>query len=292
MNELNGYWYLASYPKSGNTWCRVFISELLRLAGNIPSQELHLNWDLNTGAIAASRLWLDDQLGVNSCDLSFGELDPLRATAGASAWLFAEGERFHKVHDSFHSPDSLGRPVVNVEGCRGVVYILRHPADVAVSMSHFFGWSISRCVNFLLNPEAALAPDPCHGSQQVRQHMGRWDYHVTSWVDQKQLPVLVIRYEDMLASGLQSFNSLVQFLDLQVSQELVEKALRNTSIERLQALEEKVGYFSERPSSCERFFRSGRSGEGAVVLTQEQRMELSNGLADVMTRFGYKVAED
>ena len=76
MSEEHSYWYLASYPKSGNTWCRVFITELLRLAGDDPGEELNLNQDIETGAIASSRLWLDDQLGVNSCDLSFSELEP------------------------------------------------------------------------------------------------------------------------------------------------------------------------------------------------------------------------
>jgi len=80
MIEDHGYWYLASYPKSGNTWCRVFITELLRLAGDDPGKELNLNQDIETGAIASSRFWLDDQLGVNSCDLSFSELDPLRSS--------------------------------------------------------------------------------------------------------------------------------------------------------------------------------------------------------------------
>ena len=158
MTENHRYWYLASYPKSGNTWCRVFITELLRLAGDDSGAELNLNQDIETGAIASSRLWLDDQLGVNSSDLSFSELDPLRGRAGASAWLFAEGERFHKVHDAFQSPDSRGRPVVSTAGCSGVVYILRHPEDVAVSLSHFFSWPLERCVDHLLDPNAALVP--------------------------------------------------------------------------------------------------------------------------------------
>ena len=193
MTEDHSYWYLASYPKSGNTWCRVFITELMRLAGDNPGEELNLNQDIETGAIASSRLWLDDQLGINSCDLSFSELDPLRGRAGASAWLFAEGERFHKVHDAFKSPDSRGRPVVSTTGCSGVVYILRHPEDVVVSLSHFFSWPLDRCVDSLLDPSAALVPGERFGGHQVRQHMGRWDQHVRSWADQTQLPVLIMR---------------------------------------------------------------------------------------------------
>ena len=52
MTDDNSYWYLASYPKSGNTWCRVFITELMRLAGDDSGHELNLNQDIETGAIA------------------------------------------------------------------------------------------------------------------------------------------------------------------------------------------------------------------------------------------------
>ena len=287
----SGYWYLASYPKSGNTWCRVFITELQRLAAESEPQELNLNRDIETGAIASSRHWLDDQLGVNSCDLSFAELDPLRGQAGESAWLFAEGERFHKVHDAFKSPDSRGRPVISTAGCRGVVYILRHPEDVVVSLSHFFSWPLERCVNYLLDPTAALVPGESHGGHQVRQHMGRWDQHVRSWADQYELPVLVMRYEDMLAKGAETFMALAQFLGLATEPALVEQALANTSIDKLKKLEEQVGGFVEKPEGCERFFRSGRTGEGAEQLSMEQRRRLSKGLAEVMQRFDYEGVE-
>ena len=283
-----GYWYLASYPKSGNTWCRVFITELQRLAAETEPQELNLNRDIETGAIASSRHWLDDQLGVNSCDLSFAELDPLRGRAGESAWLFAEGERFHKVHDAFKSPDSRGRPVVSTAGCRGVVYILRHPEDVVVSLSHFFSWPLEKCVDYLLDPTAALVPGERHGGHQVRQHMGRWNQHVRSWADQSELPVLVMRYEDMLAKGAETFMALAKFLDLPAEPDLVEQALANTSIDKLKKLEAQVGGFGEKPEGCERFFRSGRTGEGAEQLSMEQRRRLAKGLAEVTQRFDYE----
>lgn len=284
----SGYWYLASYPKSGNTWCRVFISELQRLSGGATSDQLNLNRDINTGVIASSRHWLSDQLGVNTCDLSFSELDPLRGKAGESNLLFAESERFHKVHDAFTSPDSRSRPVVSLENCKGVVYISRHPEDVAVSLSHFYDWDLPRCVESLIDPSAALVPGDNSGNHQVRQHMGRWDQHVISWLDQTNLPVLSIRYEDMLANGLETFTSLAEFLDLPRSQELIEMSIKNTSIDNLRKLESEVGGFRERPKTCKEFFRSGRSGEGAEKLTIDQRLRLFSVLKKTMERLGYE----
>jgi aryl sulfotransferase len=286
--KKQGYWYLASYPKSGNTWCRVFIAELQRLSQKEESRkELNLNRDVETGAIASSRHWLDDQLGINTCDLNYSELDPLRGRAGQTASLFAEGERFHKVHDAFRSPDSKGRPVVCTSDCNGVVYIMRHPEDVAVSLSHFMSWELSRCVDFLLEPSASLVSGEGHGGHQVRQFMGRWDRHVKSWVDQTNIPSLVIRYEDMLTHGQTTFMKLTEFLGLPSNGELVKQALTNTSIERLKKLEDESGGFQEKPDGCDRFFRSGRAGEGAERLTIDQRHRLFNNLEEVMNRFSY-----
>ena len=118
--------------------------------------------------------------------------------------------------------------------------------------------------------------------------MGRWDQHVRSWIDQQQLPVLVMRYEDMLMNGPETFLALTQFLGLPDAPSLVNQALHNTSIESLQKLEDQVGGFAEKPEGAERFFRSGRSGEGAQQLTLEQRQRLAEGLPEVMRRFDYE----
>ena len=297
MSAPEPYWYLASYPKSGNTWCRVFITELRRLAGldsaeataaaQQEEQELRLNRDLATGSIVSSRHWLDDQLGIDSSDLSWAELDKVRGRAGHQRALYAECLRYHKVHDAFVSPDSGGRPVVPVEGCRGAVVVIRHPADVAVSLSHFFSWPLERCVAFLLDEQAGLCRSGKRGGQQVRQFMGTWANHVHSWLDQDQIPVLLLRYEDLLAEPQLQFSQLACFLQLPAEPELIAEAVRNTSFQALRSKEEQEGGFHERPDGCERFFRSGRSGEGQEELTAEQLAQLEDVFAETLKQTGY-----
>ena len=298
MSEREPYWYLASYPKSGNTWCRVFITELRSLAGldnaevttaaQQEERELRLNRDLATGSIVSSRHWLDDQLGINSSDLSWAELDKLRGRVGHQPALYAEGLRYHKVHDAFTSPDSAGRPVVPTEGCRGAVVVIRHPADVAVSLSHFFSWDLERCVAFLLNEQAALCRSSKRGGYQVRQFMGSWANHVHSWVDQEWIPVLLLRYEDLLVQPEQVFRRLALFLDLPTEEALITEAVVNTRFDKLRAKEEEEGGFRERPEGCERFFRSGRSGEGQERLSEEQWGQLQDRFSETLTRFRYQ----
>ena len=299
MSSLEPYWYLASYPKSGNTWCRVFITELRRLAGldsadatasaQQEEQALRLNRDLATGSIVSSRHWLDDQLGIDSSDLCWAELDKVRGRVGHQRALYSECLRYHKVHDAFTSPDSAGRPVVPTKGCRGAVVMIRHPADVVVSLSHFFSWELERCVAFLLNEEAALCRSSTRGGHQVRQFMGSWAKHGQSWVDQQQIPVLLLRYEDLLVQPEQHFWRLATFLDLPAEDTLIREAVANTRFDKLRAKEDAEGGFHERPQGCERFFRSGRSGEGQEQLTDEQLQQLEEAFAATLHRFGYGV---
>ena len=300
MTVHEPYWYLASYPKSGNTWCRVFITELRRLAGldteestaaaEAEERELRLNRDLATGSIVSSRHWLDDQLGIDSSDLSWQELDKLRGRVGHQRALYAECLRYHKVHDAFVSPDSGGRPVVPTEGCCGAVVVMRHPADVAVSLSHFFSWPLERCVTFLLNEEAALCRSGKRGGQQVRQFMGSWANHGQSWVNQQEIPVLLMRYEDLLVQPEQHFRRLANFLNLPAEESLIREAVASTRFDKLRAKEDAEGGFHERPEGCERFFRSGRSGEGLEQLTGDQLKQLEEAFAEPLHRFGYGVA--
>ena len=297
VSAEESYWYLASYPKSGNTWCRVFITELRRLAGldgteataaaHQQEQELRLNRGLATGSIVSSRHWLDDQLGIESSDLSWAELDKVRGRAGHQRALYAESLRYHKVHDAFVSPDSAGCPVVPVKGCRGAVVVIRHPADVAVSLSHFFSWPLERFVDFLLDDQAGLCRSSKRGGPQVRQFMGTWANHVHSWVDQHHIPVLLLRYEDLLNEAQAQFSRLACFLDLPEEPQLIAEAVANTNFQTLRAKEEREGGFHERPDGCERFFRSGRSGEGRETLTTEQFARLTETFAKSLKHFGY-----
>ena len=73
---------------------------------------------------------------------------------------------------------------------------------------------------------------------------------------------------------------------------LIAEAVANTSFQRLRAKEEQEGGFHERPDGCERFFRSGRSGEGREQLSAEQLLQLEEAFGSSLNRFGYSKKSD
>ena len=88
----------------------------------------------------------------------------------------------------------------------------------------------------------------------------------------------------------QHCSRLATFLNLPAEEPLIREAVANTRFEKLRSKEDEEGGFHERPEGCERFFRSGRSGEGREQLTGEQLQQFEEAFAATLHRFGYGVA--
>lgn len=130
--------WLASYPKSGNTWFRIFLANLLH-----PAQApVDLNNLPERTPIASSRGHFDDLLGVPSALLTQTEINRLRPAADAElARNWEEPLLLRKAHDGYSwLPD--GRPLLGRGPDYAAIYILRDPWDVAVSMTSHFGFTL------------------------------------------------------------------------------------------------------------------------------------------------------
>lgn len=289
--KIEPYWYLASYPKSGNTWCRIFLSDLQSLISknkNINKDyELNLKNDLLTGEIISSRSWLDDQFGFDSSDLDFEELDNLRGEITHNKSIYYEGSRYYKVHDSFYTYSNNKKTIVNYKNCSGVVYLIRNPFDLAISLSNFYKKPINECVDLLINEEASLCASDKHCGDQVRQYLGDWGSHVNSWINQGKIPKLIIKYEDLLENPFLHFKSLIKFLRIEAEDDLITEAISNSEFEKLQKKESFEGGFLEKPDHCDKFFRSGKAGEGLKKLNDMQIEKIVKKFSVTLKKFNY-----
>ena len=276
---MGGIYWLASYPKSGNTWFRAFLQNLLE-DGDEP---VKIN-DLATGAIASARGWLDEVLGFDTAELTDDQVDRLRPEV--YRWSVKSGEpEYHKIHDAY-TWTSDGRPVVGRGATLGALYIIRNPLDVAPSYANHSNCTIDEAIETMGRAGAMSSRSRKRLRSQVRQKLLSWSGHVLSWVDAPGLKIEIVRYEDMLQDGPATFTRAARFLRLPESPERIEKAIRFSRFEALSKQEADEG-FKERPHDTERFFRRGRSGGWRDTLNAEQvrRIVLQHG--PVMRRFGY-----
>ena len=203
----NIYW-LASYPKSGNTWTRTLLTNFLRNA----DQPADIN-SLDGGPIASARQVFDDHVGIEASDLTQDEIERYRPFVYEQMSAQATEPLYLKVHDAF-TYTRYGYPLISKAATAGVVYLLRNPLDVAVSFAHHSATTVERMVRKMGEPDFAFVEKPQRLHSQLRQRLLTWSGHVTSWVDEPGLRVLVMRYEDMQADTATVFTSIVRFCGL------------------------------------------------------------------------------
>ncbi|NLW89424.1 MAG: sulfotransferase domain-containing protein [Clostridiaceae bacterium] len=276
---MSGLVYLASYPKSGNTWFRTFLSFLLKEK----DEEITIN-HLKTHGIFSSRSIVDEISGMKTSNMTFSEIDELRHS---SFEYLAEKTRIMsiiKIHDAYtFLPDGTALVPGNQSKA---IYILRNPLDVAVSFAHHSNKEIDRTIEDMANERFAMCGAKKRLLKQFRQQLLSWSGHVESWTTAANMPIHVVRYEDMLKSPVETFKAALVFLGLDFSDEEIECAVKLASFDRLKEQEKKIG-FREKPTQAKSFFREGKAGGWRNRLTEEQVDKLIRDHAKVMRRWGY-----
>ena len=276
---MGGIYWLASYPKSGNTWFRAFLYNLQE-DGHEPAD---IN-DLATGGIASARGWLDEVLGFDTAELTPDEVERLRPVV--YDWSHrGEETGYHKIHDAY-TLTADGEPLVGREATLGALYIVRNPLDVAPSAANHWKCTLDEAVDRMERSGMALCRTRRSLPPQVRQRLLDWSAHVLSWVDAPGLRREVVRYEDMKADALDTFTRAAAFLGLPHDPGRVGKAIRFSSFDELSRQETGKG-FRERPAHAERFFRRGASGGWRDTLSAQQVERVVAAHGEVMRRFGY-----
>ena len=271
--------WLASYPKSGNTWLCIFFANLqndLETPADINQIKIH---------IASGRNLFEQAMGVETGDLTITEINNLRPKVFAHLADHSPSTLIFKIHDAFpYTP--VGLPAITTEFTAGAIYIIRNPLDVALSFAAHCGISTDRSIRDMADEQMVLVDFGGQFSVQLNQPTRSWSSHVKSWFDQPFIPVHLVRYEDMLQNTVETFTLAARFAGLPDSPEQIQKAIQHSSFEALQQQEQRNG-FREKSAAADSFFRKGRRGYWREELTLEQAARIIADHSEVMRRFGY-----
>jgi hypothetical protein len=273
-----GLFWLASYPKSGNTWTRAFLANLLS-----PGDEAVNVNALNIGSIASSRAWIEEGLGIGVEELNHDEADALRPRA--YKWL-AEHDTtgYHKVHDAWSRLPN-GEPLFPPSATRGAVYLARNPLDIVLSWANHSSISVEKSIAHLCDSGHALCRSKRKLANQLRQIHGTWSEHVLGWLD-ADIPKLVMRYEDIKRDPVAAFSAIAGFFEIDAGPEEVAVAVNKSRFENLRRSEEEKG-FAEKAPRVRHFFRKGVVGDWRQVLTPAQVKRVVETNRPGMERLGY-----
>lgn len=268
-----GLVWLASYPKSGNTWMRILIRNLLSGA----DRPADIN-NLSEPETLVGRWRFADDMLVDPDLLDQDELDALRPLQCDFAARDSKRTNFCKTHDRFWRRS--GEPTLGT-AARGALYIVRDPRDVAVSLSHHSSLPLDTAIAQMTDPGAHSA-----GQILLPYILGDWGAHVAGWTQQRLVPTMVVRYEAMHSDTAGTLREIIDFLGGQASDAEILRAVDHSRLEELQRQEASKGFRESRPGQ-QRFFRSGRVGGWREALSAAQAQVIEDRFAEAMSAHGY-----
>ncbi|MEP5153096.1 sulfotransferase domain-containing protein [Planktotalea sp.] len=269
------YW-IASYPKSGNTWLRML------LATYFSGLDVPLNINaLPSGTLAYHRKRFDELLGLETADFPTETLTDLRPRI-YDMMAGSQDFQFVKTHECF-TRTSSGEAVFSEATSAGAILIVRNPLDVAVSMSHFLRMSIDDTITRMSRNSQS--------SQRIQTELiphetGSWSSFAQSWFE-GSMPLLVVRYEDLLDQPEMAFSKVLSFMNEPINEARLQKTIAFNAFENLRAQELKDG-FAAMQTGAASFFRKGQNNNWKQQLTSEQQERLHSDHVSMMKQLGYE----
>ena len=250
--------WIASYPKSGNTWVRSLLSaylysndgifnfDLLKKITQFPSKQYFKYFLKDFKDIKkVSDYWIAAQDRIN---------------------LFNDRPIFLKTHSALCTLEN--NPFTNKNNTKAVIYVVRDPRNLITSLSHHYSMNMEKTYIFIINKQQmTMVSEWGKDDFGIVSVLGNWSTHYKSWKNIKFAPTLVVKYEDLLNNTNNTFKSILNFLsrlmDIKIDEKKIINTVNSCSFEKLVEKEKNEG-FDEAVSSKKKFFYLGKKTIGKI----------------------------
>lgn len=272
---------LSSYPKSGNTWLRAFLTNLIEAR----SEPAFIN-QLLPKFYASNKLLIEKITGFEVSELRPDELDRLRPKVFEFLSKQPRTSPYLKIHEINYQVPEVGY-LVPLEAIDKVLYVIRNPLNVACSFAHHLNCSIDQAIDHMQDPNFRLQNQQGHSYQgKTQELLGTWDAHSACWTKLPGINSLVVRYEDMYEKAFETFTEIAHFLHLKASPGAVQQAIDFSQFSVLKAQEREHAFHEKNPDTGV-FFRKGALNTWKSELNSAQAARIRASFSETMQHFGY-----
>ncbi|MFN8579074.1 MAG: sulfotransferase domain-containing protein [Candidatus Sericytochromatia bacterium] len=270
--------WLTSYPKSGNTWFRIILNNLIN------KTDADIN-NLQPTYFSSSRSYLNKFYGIDTKLLSNDEINFLKPEYNDYLAKTTKEILFRKNHDAYiYLPDN--RPILGNPEYYKAIYIIRNPLSVAPSLANHFNWSIDRAIEVMCTDNYCL-PSSENYKHLTSQNFFSWSQNVNSWTNEKNnFELFVIKYEDLHIKSFDILKDAFIFSGLKFLDSDLESAIENSSFDRVSSIEKEFG-FKDKLSDTKSFFRKGKIDSWKDELNDKQINKIISKHKKVMIKFNY-----
>ena len=282
--------WLASYPKSGNTFLRSLLtSYLLTEDGKFDEKKLK---EINQ----FPNLSLFKNIGIDTSDDLEIVKNYIKAQEKINS-LDANKIRFIKTHSSLN--DINGYKFTDLKNTLGVIYVVRDPRSVVRSYANHNQLSFKDTTDRLLEFGATIGgiKNSDFGSNQIVTHMGSWSSNYNTWKEFKKInSYLLVKYEDLVSNTRNTFLEILEFIyklggaKLEINNSKFKNTIETTTFESMQKLEKQKGFTESVIDDNGKkitFFKYGYKKNEKNILPRELKKKVETELNVEMNELGY-----
>ena len=237
--------WIASYPKSGNTWIRLFFKKYLE----------HIDHNFHLGHFPDLSQSKNLQINYENFDNIIKNWSSLQSLQNLNSKI-----NLIKTHNALCT---IGKyKFTDKTNTLGVIYLVRDPRDVLVSYAHHLGQTHQQVLRNMLSSNF-VEKATFEGKLFRRSLLGKWSDNYNSWKSNKNWDVLIVKYEDLVQKTELEFLRILNFLKkidgIEINKEKLRKSIDETSFEKLKKDEKDKGFKEATTHGV--FFRKGIVGD-------------------------------
>lgn len=274
--------WIASYPKSGNTYIRCLLSAYYF------SKDGNFNFDLlkNIKQFPNTEFFNSN---INSLD------------DASNNWLYAQKKikeqnkiKFLKTHSCLGA--YKGKPFTTVDYSLGGIYVVRDPRNVISSVMNHFSLNADEAYNFMTDIHRGTRSN-IENDYSAYSYLSTWANHYKSWANSKNFRKIIIKYEELETNKYETFRDIIVFTNTLlnnsdgVNKIKLEKAIETTNFNVLKNKEKNEGFdealYSEDKKEKKVFFNMGFNNRWKKILREDIRKKLEDVFKNEMKDIGY-----
>ena len=276
--------WISSYPKSGNTYLRSFISSYYF------SKKGKFDFDLLLNILQFPSVKFVKK-NLNS------ELE------ASQSWIFNQKQffddkniHFIKTHNTLN--EYKGNSFTSKDISLGAIYIVRDPRNVITSMSNHYSLNYQQAFLKLIDENASLLEKSREGDYSNFTFLGSWSSHYKSWKNSNDFKTLFIKYEDLQNKKYETFQKVIQFINLlkkdksKIDEKKFINSINSTNFSNLRNKEENEGFEESVYSNTgekKRFFNLGFNNRWQKILPKDILNKLNKTFQNELNDLGYNL---
>ena len=266
--------WIASYPKSGNTWLRTLLSayyyskdgiykeSLIKNIGQFPEKKHFQGFDyLPKVVIDTSRYWIKAQERINH----------------------DKKLRFFKTHNVYGSINE--HKFTNKKNSIGCIYIVRDPRNVITSLKNHYELNYPEALEWMINPKKYIYDYENSEEYSDFQFISSWENNYKAWKSQRDFPIKIVKYEDLMDKTYSVFLEIIEFINHvtntneKINRLKIKNSVNSTSFSKLKANEKQFGFSESVKSKKDNkqipFFFLGPENNWKKILDEDFKNKLN-----------------